>query len=881
MKLFACLALLVAFMPESSAEATTLNLSHDLVPLGIAATNMTPNQPALDAGPLFMQGVAYAKSHGIATVVADPGAYYFLSVVDNTHVAVAGIDNMTIDFQGAELIFSRPLYYGLIVYSSTNATLQNFTVDYQPLPFTQVRVASVDIPNAQIQYLVEPGWQNPSAFNAVQPMPGAGPPSMQVHMFRSGQPVLARLFTQRPFSGDHFAVVNTAPATLQAVRVGDVAVLLMRGGADAINTNHCTGCTLRNITVFSCGCGGSAVQASPAESVVMERIYAIPKPGTDRLVSAISAAVIGLAGPNNQIRLSRGIRTTDDAFWFYGRVVGTVQNQPGSRIVTAEAGSGFTALGYGDTIPNGSPVNFQRHSDGVILASAIVVSQGAASGQPPRVTYTVDRDLPGNLLGTVMYTTDANINGANSILERSTSQSQSCCKGTYFAGAANSTARGNYLRHSAFAGVFLVQGMTPGDPPTPPLVNFSVTRNVIDGTNKVSDWWWFELGSIQTVTLHSGYDLMSTSPFSNITVTNNFIADSGRSAAWIGNTAGGSVSGNYVFHPNVRPDVANANPAKLADALLPLVIDTTSSGIAANNNVVDSSSGRMLITDTQYRELAAYAPGSTIRLNAYGLGALAAATVTLTDADGATSPAAVQSAGAHRLDVQLPAAPALGGAFLTLSLGGAKYFGTLFVDSQDNVPAVNGCTYEPSVSSTSVPAAASSVAILVVTQAGCPYQVLAADPFVTPGSGGTGTAVISVGFGANGGPPRSTTIEIAAHPITLMQSGIADGSSFTDADLTGVSVKAVHVSELRTRINASRANRGLAAFAWTDPSLGQGSTPVRALHIQELRAALNEAYARSGRAVPQYTDAIAAGVTTIKAAHITELRSAVVAMEQP
>src|SRR5262249_43382911 len=145
----------------ATAQATTLNLSQDLVSLGIAGSNMVPNQPSLDAGPLFMQGVNYAKTHGISTIVADPGTYYFLSVVANTHAFVVGIDNMTIDFHGANLIFTQPLYYGLIVYSSTNATVQNLTADFQPLPFTQLRVVAVDVPNSQIQYTVEPGYQDP------------------------------------------------------------------------------------------------------------------------------------------------------------------------------------------------------------------------------------------------------------------------------------------------------------------------------------------------------------------------------------------------------------------------------------------------------------------------------------------------------------------------------------------------------------------------------------------------------------------------------------------------------------------------------------------------------------------------------------------------
>src|SRR5262249_37046518 len=121
-----------------SAQVTTLNLSQDLVPLGIAATNMVPNQPSLDAGPLFVAGVAYAQSHGINTVIADPGTYYFLGLLEsNAHFALRSIDNMTIDLHGANLIFTHPLYYGMIVYYSTNAVLQNFTADYQPLPYTQ------------------------------------------------------------------------------------------------------------------------------------------------------------------------------------------------------------------------------------------------------------------------------------------------------------------------------------------------------------------------------------------------------------------------------------------------------------------------------------------------------------------------------------------------------------------------------------------------------------------------------------------------------------------------------------------------------------------------------------------------------------------------
>src|SRR5262249_48058922 len=151
----------------------------------------------------------------------------------------------------ADLIFTHPTYYGIIVYPSVNVVLQNFTVDYSPLPFTQVRVVSVDVGNAQIQYTVEPGWQNPSVFNSMQTY---GPPAMEIHVYRNGQPAFGtrRMSTQLPFTGDHLPVTGTtSPPTLSAIRPGDVVVVSMRDSSDAVNTNHCLGCTLRNITVYS------------------------------------------------------------------------------------------------------------------------------------------------------------------------------------------------------------------------------------------------------------------------------------------------------------------------------------------------------------------------------------------------------------------------------------------------------------------------------------------------------------------------------------------------------------------------------------------------------------------------------------------------------
>ena len=107
-------------------------------------------------------------------------------------------------------------------------------------------------------------------------------------------------------------------------------------------------------------------------------------------------------------------------------------------------------------------------------------------------------------------------------------------------------------------------------------------------------------------------------------------------------------------------------------------------------------------------------------------------------------------------------------------------------------------------------------------------------------------------------------------------------AAFTDDPIVpGVTpVKAVHFTELRTRIDALRSAAGLARFSWSDPALRAGVTRVRRVHLLELRSALAEAYRAAGRAAPRWTDASPApGSTPIQALHVTELRAAVLALE--
>lgn len=107
--------------------------------------------------------------------------------------------------------------------------------------------------------------------------------------------------------------------------------------------------------------------------------------------------------------------------------------------------------------------------------------------------------------------------------------------------------------------------------------------------------------------------------------------------------------------------------------------------------------------------------------------------------------------------------------------------------------------------------------------------------------------------------------------------GIEGPVPFTDQPLSVGStlVRAAHVTELRTRIDAMRTHYSLGAFAYTTPALTVGTTVILAQHIQDLRNALAPVYTAATLSPPSYTDPNLANGTAIKAVHVTELRNAV------
>lgn len=100
---------------------------------------------------------------------------------------------------------------------------------------------------------------------------------------------------------------------------------------------------------------------------------------------------------------------------------------------------------------------------------------------------------------------------------------------------------------------------------------------------------------------------------------------------------------------------------------------------------------------------------------------------------------------------------------------------------------------------------------------------------------------------------------------------------FTDPTLVtspGTPIKAAHVTELRTGVNAVRTLAGLTAATFTD-AISPGVTKTKALHVTELRTNLDAARTALVLGNITYAETLTGGVTSIKGNHLSELRNGI------
>ena len=99
---------------------------------------------------------------------------------------------------------------------------------------------------------------------------------------------------------------------------------------------------------------------------------------------------------------------------------------------------------------------------------------------------------------------------------------------------------------------------------------------------------------------------------------------------------------------------------------------------------------------------------------------------------------------------------------------------------------------------------------------------------------GTTTALV---FGAHYAPAVDVLFERAAVAGLRVTAGLPT-ITYTDPNVFGVFVKAIHINEMRTGVNEARSTIGLPAWSYFQPTItGGGVSTVFAIDFRELKDA--------------------------------------------
>jgi len=584
-----------------SASAQVLNMSHDLVTMGIAQQNLTPNNPSLDARPLFQAALNYVQSHPVQTLTLDTGAYYLLTNTQSNAVLLfPQLNNLTVDLAGSTLYFNGPLVpNGLALYYCSNLTLTNFQIDFVHPPYTHVQLTSVDTVNRILKYQTLAGWPDPATFNSLTDPFGGPIQGYWAAIFRNGSivPGTTRTLLQAPFINSSITIQDQSPwaqaPTLSTLEVGDTVVVYARGGGPIFWVFYGNGLTFSNIAIY----GAQGVQVLSTSNSTMENMRFEPRPGSG-LVGGVGGIGILPPGLNNHILNCYVARTLDDAFVFEDSGPATVVSQSGSRQLTV-ANQGYR-------FPNGTAMNFVDPGTTLESVGGVIVDQNPPDNPNPmvgNVTVTFDRDLPTISPGTFMVFGSAATRGQGSTVEDTLIEDTYGGHGILLQGVEGITVQRNVIRRTSMAGIMVDQTADPAVDPAdlnPPSHDVVISDNALEATlgpAPCGTGMQFCLGAIEIVsTNNQAFGFASSPANTNITVQNNYIADTGRSGIWVGELNGGTLQNNLVIRSNQNPTlggIAGIPPPfqnqVMQDALMPVVVHYNSA-VAEIGDMISATS---------------------------------------------------------------------------------------------------------------------------------------------------------------------------------------------------------------------------------------------------------------------------------------------------
>ena len=353
--------------------------------------------------------------------------------------------------------------------------------------------------------------------------------------------------------------------------------------------------------------------------------------------------------------------------------------------------------------PPGVTVAFINPATGAVAGTAAISAETPAYAQQTltageTVTLTLSQTVPGLAANFGVVDTDPSKLGSGSDIAYNTVQEGVFARGIWLAGVENVSVHDNFVQRTSSNGIF-IQELNASNTDAGPSSGITIQNNLVDssiGYANVSHGVTFASASIYSVAQSSQSGQVSTSPYSNVTVTGNRVTNAARSGIRLENVNGGTITGNTIQGFGLAPmlnaftapaccETLNQYEAEFAQALL----TPTSTSITSSGNTTSDATALIqnFSTASGYPRLgvgsfaAAYgtnlaaktatAPDSNFPTTLGGV------SVSITDSAGVTRAAPIQYVSPGQVNYLVPSGSAPGIA--TVTIGGSS--GAAQIDS--------------------------------------------------------------------------------------------------------------------------------------------------------------------------------------------------------
>lgn len=214
---------------------------------------------------------------GVYRLGKDPGD-------DKAHLLLANIKNLEIDGTGVELIFTRIQgTNGIVIRDCGRVTLKGFTLDLDPICFTQGRVSAVAPDWSYYDLKIDAGYEtDPAAFRNRFRMMSVFDPATR--LWKRGVEDIFIDKIELPEPGVWRVWVKPDRRRKLNVAVNDPAAVAGIGGC-AITATGCADLVYDHITVYQAG-AIAFHEHGGAGNTLIRNCTVTRRPGTDRLLSS-------------------------------------------------------------------------------------------------------------------------------------------------------------------------------------------------------------------------------------------------------------------------------------------------------------------------------------------------------------------------------------------------------------------------------------------------------------------------------------------------------------------------------------------------------------------------------------------------------------------